>query len=155
VLVGAVALGTAIVAASLFVRSLEGDSVRVDESARQVVLPADRTYGIYVDDTDNSGYSESCSVQDSTGQQVPLRSPGWTAASSDTETLDFVFDTGTGDLTISCSVPGEQVTAKPVPNILALVLGIVVAGILGVAALGFLILWLLARSSRPAAYATV
>lgn len=155
VLLGAVALGAAIVAASLFVRSLDGDSVRVDESPGQVVLPADRTYGIYVDDADNSGYSESCSVRDSHGRQVPLRGPGWTAFSSDTETLDFVFDTGTGDLTISCTVPGEQATAKPVPNVLALVLGIAAAGILGVAALGFLIVWLLARPSRTAAYASV
>jgi hypothetical protein len=154
VLVGAVALGSAIVAVSLFVRSLEGDSVRVDENARQVALSADRTYGIYVDDADNSGYTQSCSVHDSRGRAVPLRDPGWSASTSDTETLALVFDTGTGDLTISCTIPGEQVTAKPVPNVLALVLGIVVAGILGVAALGFLIVWLLARSSRPATHAS-
>ena len=147
-LLGAAAIGTAIVAVSLFARSLEGDSFRLDESPRQVVLPSHRTYGIYVDDADNSGYSESCSVRDAEGKEVPLRGPGWTASTSDTETLDFVFDTGTGELTISCSVPGEQVTAKPVPNVLALVLGSMLAVILGVATIGFLVLWLLARSSR-------
>ena len=149
-LIGAVAIGTALVAVTLFVRSLEGDSVRLDESPRQVALPADRTYGIYVEDADNSGYSQSCDVRDPDGREVPLRSPGWTVSSSDTETLDLVFDTGAGDLTISCTIPGEQVTAKPVPKVLALVLGIVVAGILGCIALGFLVMWLLARrSSTP------
>jgi hypothetical protein len=152
VLLGVVALGIAVVAVSLFVRSLEGDSVRIDEHPTQVELPAHRTYGIYVDDADNSGYSQSCVVRDPDGRAGPLRNPGWTVSSSDTETLDLVFDTGTGDLTISCTIPGELVTAKPVPDVLALVLGIVVAGLLGVATLGFMVVWLLARSSRaPAA----
>ncbi len=152
-LLGVVALGTAVVAVTLFVRSLEGDSVRVDESPTQVELPADRTYGIYVDDADNSGYSQRCDVRDPDGREVPLRDPGWTVSSSETEMLDLVFDTGAGDLTISCTVPGELVTAKPVPNVLALALGIVVAGILGCIALGFLVMWLLARSRAPSAAA--
>ena len=88
-------------------------------------------------------------------EEVPLRVPGWTVSSSDTEMLDLVFDTGDGDLTISCTIPGELVTAKPVPNVLALALGIVVAGLLGVATLGFLVVWLLARSSRAPASARV
>ena len=155
VLLGAVAIGSAVVATALFVQSLQGDGYRLDENVRQVALPADRTYGIYVDDADNSGYTQSCSVHDSRGREVPLRDPGWSVSSSETETLDFVFDTGTGDLTIRCSIPGEQVTAKPVPNVLALVLGIAVAGILGIAALGFMIVWLLARSSRTPTYAGV
>jgi hypothetical protein len=150
VLIGAAALGAALVAVTLCVQSLEGHSLRVDESAQRVALPADQTYGIYIDDADNSGYSQSCAVRDPDGREVPLRDPGWTVSSSDTETLDLVFDTGAGDLTISCAVPGEQVTAKPVANVLAMALGIPVAGILGFIALGFMVMWLLARRAPSA-----
>jgi len=148
-----VAIGSAVVAATLFARSLQGDAYRLDENVRQVALPADRTYGIYVDDADNSGYSQDCSAYDSSGREIPLRDPGWSVSSSDTETLDLVFDTGSGDLTIRCGVPGEQVTAKPVPDVLALVVGLGIAVVLGVAAIGFVIVWLLARSARAATYA--
>jgi hypothetical protein len=71
-------------------------------------------------------------------------------SSSDTEVLDLVFDTGSGELTIQCAVPGEQVTARPVPNDLAMLLGIVLAGILGCTGVGLLIVWVTLRSSRQA-----
>lgn len=42
----------------------------LERAPQQVTLPAGQQYGIYVDDTDNSGYSEQCSINDADGQQI-------------------------------------------------------------------------------------
>ena len=114
-----------------------------------MVLPAARTYGVYVDDADNSGYSESCSATEADGTPIQMESPPWSMSSSDTEVLDLVFDTGSGDLTIECDIPGERVTARAVPNYTAMLLGLMLAGISGCAGLVLLVGWLIARSSPP------
>ena len=131
-----------------YTRALANEGVRLDGSPQHVLVPADRTYGIYVDDPDNSGYSMNCSAVDARGREVRLADPGWSVSSSDTEVLDLVFDTGSGELTITCAVPGEHVTARPVPNDWAMLLGIVLAGILGCGGVGLLVAWVVARSSR-------
>lgn len=99
----------------------------------EVVLPAHQTYGVYVDDTDNSGYSEYCVITDVSGQQISQRDPSFSVSSSDTEVLDIVFNTGTGRLTIDCDISAERVTVKPVPNLKALLAGVLLAGLLGCA----------------------
>jgi hypothetical protein len=120
--------------------------VQVDGQPRSVVLPAHRTYGFFINDADNSGYTESCVVTDR-GRHVELKDPGWSMSSSETETLDLVFDTGSGHVTLSCEVPGETVLAKAVPNYLAIVAGLVVGGALTCLGAGLLVAWVLLR--RP------
>jgi hypothetical protein len=124
------------------------EGVRLDGSAQHINLPAHRTYGIYVDDADNSGYSEQCTAVDDNGRMIDMRDPSWSMSSSDTEMLDYVFTTGSGALTINCSVPGERVTARPVPNLDALLLGLVGCGIAGSAGAALLITWLVSRPRR-------
>lgn len=113
-------------------RVLSGPSVHLRSGAQHVALPAHRTYGIYVDDLNNSGYSENCSATDAQGHDVEMRFPSWSISSSSTENLDLAYNTGSGDLTINCSVPGEIVTTRPVLNYTALLLGGLAAGALAV-----------------------
>jgi hypothetical protein len=129
-------------------RASSEPSVTLDGRPRTVSLPPHRTYGIYVDDADNSGYSESCSVRDADGREVPMSGPPGRFSRSETETLDMMFDTGAGELTMSCSVPGERVSARPAPAQRPLVMGAVVAGIAGTLGAVSLIAWLVQRSER-------
>jgi hypothetical protein len=131
-----------------YARAAGGQSVHLDDGPQHVVLPADQTYGIYVDDADNSGYSERCSAVDARGQHVQMADPWWSVSDSNTEMLDIVFNTGSGNLTIDCSIPGEHVTVRPVPNLRALVLGVAGGGILGLAGAFMLLVWLIGRQSR-------
>lgn len=84
------------------------------QSHRQVLdLPEHSTFGIYINDADNSGYSLSCSANDADGLPIQLRYPGWHMTSSETEMLDYVFDTGPGDVAMSCLVPGDRSPFAP------------------------------------------
>lgn len=124
--------------------------VRVDANPRHLDVPAHRTYGVYVNDADNSGYSENCSAFDEgNGRRILMGDPSWSMSSSDTETLDMVFDTGTGKVSISCSVPGEQVTVREVPHDAAMLLGVVASIVLGVLGVGMLIGCAIVRLARP------
>lgn len=132
-----------------YVRAVSDGGVRLDGGPQHLVVPAHRTFGVYVDDANNSGYSESCSAVDEvTGRQIQMRDPGWSMSSSDTEVLDIVFNTGTGRVSISCSVPGERVTVRPVPHYAAMLLGVAVSGIFGVVGVGLLIAWAVIRFAR-------
>lgn len=150
--VGALLCLLAVVAVAVpgvgYARTSAEDGVRLDGSAQHVRLQAHEKYGIYVDDPDNSGYSESCTAVDRDGRTIDFRDASWSMSSSDTEVLDLVFNTGSGDLTITCSVPGERVTARPVPNLGALVLGVGIGGILGLTGAVLFIVWLTSRSRR-------
>lgn len=138
-----------------FFRAATADGVRLDDGPQEVVLPAHRTYGVFVDDADNSGYSESCSAVDrDDGHEIPMRDPSWSISSSDTEVLDFVFDTGSGRLSLSCSVPGERVTVRPVPRYAALLIGGAAGVVSGVIGVCLLIAWAVIRfAGRPTAAA--
>jgi hypothetical protein len=118
-----------------------GPEVHLNGGAQQVSLPAGKTYGVYVNDPDNSGYRESCRSLDADGQPIAMRDPWWSMSGSSTENLDFVFNTGSGALTLICSVPGEQVTIRPLPNFRALVAGIALGGVLAAAGLGLILRW--------------
>ena len=131
-----------------YARAGDRGGVTLEGGPKQVMLPSGQQYGIYVDDTDNSGYSEQCAITDSDGQQVQQHDPWWTVSSSATETLDIVFNTGSGRLTIDCSISAERVTVRPVPNLKALLIGIALAGALGCAAVGLLVLRTRLRSAH-------
>lgn len=137
-----------------YVRALSEDGVTLDSGPVDLVLPAHRTYGVYVDDSDNSGYSENCSAVDkSQGRPIQMKDPSWNISSSDTEVLDIVFDTGSGHVSISCTVPGERVTIRAVPHDSAMFLGFALAMILGIPGVGMIIAWAVIRSARQPASA--
>lgn len=150
--VGLVLVVLAIVAVAVpgvgFARASSADGVRLDGTNQRVHLHAHEKYGIYIDDADNSGYSETCSAHDADGRVIHLADPSWSMSSSDTETLDYVFDTGSGDLTISCSVPGERVTTRPVANIEGLLIGLGIAAIAGCAGAVLIVVRFVTRPKR-------
>lgn len=130
-----------------YVRAMNSDGLSLSDGPQRVSLHAGQSYGIYVDDANNSGYSESCSAVGSDGQRIPIHDPPWSISSSDTENLDFAFRAGPGELTISCDVPGERVTLRPLPNNRSLLIGILLAAVLGCGGLGMLLAWTV-RSGR-------
>jgi hypothetical protein len=123
VVLSGLAVAVVVVLAVSTHRTTNGPSVRLADGPQHVVLPAASTYGIYINDANNSGYTESCSATDALGNTIQMRDPPWSISGSDTETLDMVYNTGSGHLRINCSVPGEIVTTRPVLNYWALVLG--------------------------------
>jgi hypothetical protein len=150
---GALLICLAIVSVALpgvnYARAASKDGVTLAGGAQQLTLPAGQQYGIYVDDTDNSGYSEQCTITDADGQQVPQRDPWWAMSSSQTETLDIVFNTGSGKLTIDCSISAERIVVKPVPNLKAVVIGIALAFALGCGAVATFVVRSRRRSAQP------
>lgn len=75
-----------------------------------------RTWGIYLDDEDNSGYGADCSILDTSGRAVEVREAGATVTSSETEMLDYLYTTPDGgSFTITCSV--DEATARVGPVI--------------------------------------
>lgn len=116
----------------------------------ELSLPAHTTYGVYVDDADNSGYSLSCLARDDAGGDIAVVGPSWSVGSSDTENLDAQFDTGSGEVTLNCSSDSAEIRVGPVPNLRALALGIVAAGMLAMAGIALLALWFSSRSRKPA-----
>jgi hypothetical protein len=86
---------------------------------QHVVLPAHKKYGIYVNDANNSGYSLSCAAKDAHGRQVHMddQTPP-TISSSGTNNLDLAYNTGSGDLTFTCSASGAQTTTGPLAGVL-------------------------------------
>lgn len=144
----ALALLAVAVPAVGYVGALNGKVIRLTDQPQHLVLPADKTYGIYVEDANNSRYSERCSAIDTQRHQIRMTGPPWSVSSSDTETLDLVYNTGSGRLTIDCAVPGEQVTTRPAPNNREMLLGVVLASVLGCAGVAVVIGSLIGRSSR-------
>lgn len=132
VLLCALAVVVVVVLAVSTHRATSGPSMRLADGPQHVVLPADSAYGIYINDANNGGYTESCSLTDAQGNTIQMRDPSWSISGSDTETLDMVYNTGSGHLTINCSVPGEIVTTRPVPNYWELLLGGLAAAALAV-----------------------
>jgi hypothetical protein len=147
VVVAAVALVVPLVS---FVRTLGSAKVALDDGPVTVRTAGGRTWGVIVDDRDNSGYSESCSVSDRAGRPVALRNPGATVSSSDTETLDHVFTTpADGRFTVACSVRGATVRVGPVASLRSVATGVVGAALLGLAGLGLGLVRLRRRSAQP------
>lgn len=140
-----IACGLALAAVALpgssYLQALTEDGVHLDGGPVEVSLPADTRYGIYVNDADNSGYSVGCTAVDDRGNPRRMEFPPWNISSSDTEVLDLAFNTGTGRLTVSCNVPGAEVSLRPVPNIRALLLGLALAGLLACLAVALFAAW--------------
>ncbi len=125
-----------------FIGAVTAKAVVLADGPHPVTLPAHKTYGIYFDDTDNSGYTEQCMVTDD-GRPVKLSDAGWSISSSATETLDLEFDTGSGHLVIACTTSAERMVTRPVPNFMSMVIGLGLGFLLGVAGFVVLAVWLL------------
>lgn len=132
-----------------WLRATSTDGLALSDTARTLDLPPGATYGIYLTDADNSGYSLGCTGTDvRTGQPVRFDFPGWNIG-SETVMLDHVYDTGSGELTIACRT-GETVETRPVPDDRALALGLALAGLLGCTGLGLLVAWYAGRRHAQA-----
>jgi hypothetical protein len=132
----------------------DSPSVRLDGSRQQLSLTPDTTYGVYIDDRDNSGYSLSCSAEDDRGRPIRLRTPSWHVTTSDTEMLEYVYDSGSGEVTMTCSADDASVSTRPSTPAGRLVLVTVLGGVAGVLGLAMLIIWLVDRldpGRRPSA----
>jgi hypothetical protein len=90
---------------TLFALASNDKGIALGDGPTEVHAPANHTWGIYFNDVDNSGYSESCTATDSEGQAIAHRDPGVTVSSSETEMLDHVFTTpGDGHFTIAATL---------------------------------------------------
>lgn len=141
VLCGALGLLAVVALVAPIVQRVQAKSSRgvvLTQRVQEVRLPAGRRYGVFVDDSDNSGYGEQCQITDLAGHEISQHEPGWTTSSSDTETLDIVFDTGPGDLLFDCDITGaERVTVRPAPGVGNVLIGIGLAFALASAAVLF------------------
>jgi hypothetical protein len=152
--VASLVLAVAAVAAPLagYVMAASSRGASLGDGPIEIRAPGGRVWGVYVNDADNSGYSESCTVTDSAGRVIALRKAGPTISSSDSEMLDLVFDTPSdGHFTIGCDVRGATARVGPVPNLVALLIGIVAAVLLGTCGLVTGTLWLTGRAATPLA----
>lgn len=143
-----------IVPVTIFALASSDKGIALGNGTTELHAPANHTWGIYFNDADNSGYTESCMVTDSDGQQVAIRDPGMTVSSSDTEMLDHVFTTPRdGHFTIACNAQSADVRVGPVGSLRSVLIGVSAAAILGLAGLVTGILWLTRRASTPTATA--
>lgn len=148
---GAAALAL-IVPVVRFALAAGNDGVAVGHEPVTVHAPAGRTWGIYFNDPDNTGYGESCRIADARGNPVRLRDPGWSVG-GDTEMLDHEFTTPSdGTFTVSCEVSRATARVGPVGNLSAVLIGGCLAMVAGLVGLVTGTLWLTRRTSlRPVA----
>lgn len=123
-----------------YARTDAREGIVINDGPQPLSLSAGTTYGIFVEDTDNSGYSEQCSLTDPAGHEVAQHDPGWNVSGSDTETLDIVFDSGGGQVVATCAISAERVTVRPVGNGKAVALGVLLAAVLGGAGVVLLVM---------------
>jgi hypothetical protein len=127
-----------------------GPSFAIGETPRKFSLPPDKTYGIFVDDPDDGGYSTSCSVKDDQGRTIPspVSAPSQFTFSS-TLYLKSTFETGSGTVTVGCTPPSKDVSVRPAPSQLPLLVGGVAGASSAVVAVALLIAWLVVRRQGP------
>lgn len=135
---------------TMFVRAASANGVAVSGEPVEVHAAGGRTWGIYFNDADNSGYTTSCNVTDRNGRQVPIRPAGMTITSSDTEMLDLLFRVpDDGWFVAQCAAEGAEARVGPVGNVSLLAGGVVAAMFLGIGGVVAGSLWF-ARRSRVA-----
>lgn len=149
----AAAVVVAVVAAVLVWRLLAGEVevIDADGTPHEVTLPADETYGTWVE----PARPATCTIADADGGEVELGPVDGTYEVNQWD-ADRSFDTGSGALTVTCTATtdGVEVRLGPLPSIPGLV-GLVFGGVclgmlLGTAGLVVLIVTVV-RRSRPSA----
>lgn len=142
------AVASFIVPVAVFAMTVGDEGVDIGDGVVKVDAPPDRTWGIYFNDADNTGYGESCSVRDDAGRRIGIRDPGPTVTFSETEMLDHVFVTpADGTFTIDCNANGATVRVGPVGNLPSVLVGTGVAALLGLLGLVLGSFWLIRRTS--------
>lgn len=148
----AAAVVVAVVAGVLVWRLLAGEVevIAADGEPHEVTLPADETYGIWVE----PAWPATCRVEDA-GAEVELGTPDgsyevnqWVA--------DRSFETGSGSLTVTCDATTARSDTRArigplpsIPGLIGLVLGGVCLGmLLGTAGLVVVVVTVV-RRSRP------
>ncbi|MEV5002460.1 hypothetical protein [Nocardioides sp. LML1-1-1.1] len=137
-----------VAAGVIFWRSLSGDASVVDADGRphQVTVPADETYGVFL----TGSRPATCTILDG-GDEADL---GPVSGSYEVNqwTADREFETGSGDLTVTCTAttPEAEVRLGPLPSIGGVVGaifgGLCLAGLLGVGGLALLVVTVVRRS---------
>lgn len=139
----AVAVGIGVVGLMQFLATLSGGSELPDGRSVVLNLPTHDRYGIFIDADGYDGYVANCRVFDEgDGSEIPLMDSGGTFfTSSATEKLDLEFDTGTGRVQITCSVPGTSIRVAPVPDLRSLLVVDLVTMLLLGGGLTVLLVW--------------
>lgn len=146
----AVAFVAFVVPVVKFARADFDDGVSVGFEPVTVYAPGDRTWGLYFYDPDNSGYSASCLVTDPEGGLLELRDPGVNISSYEFETLDQQFTTPAGGaFIVTCTADGSMVRVAPVGDLRAVLIGVTVGAVLGLAGTVLGSLWLVRRRRTP------
>lgn len=147
------AVVVAVVAGLLVWRLLAGEVEVIDADGRphEVTLPADDTYGTWVE----PARPATCAISDADGGEVALGPVDGSYEVNQWE-ADRSFETGSGSLAVTCTgaVPDTQVRVGPLPSIPGLI-GLVFGGVclgmlLGTAGLVVVIVTVV-RRSRPTA----
>lgn len=147
----AAAVVVAVVAAVLVWRLLAGEVevIEADGRSHDLTLPADETYGIWVE----PDRPATCELADADGADVPLGPVDGSYEVNQWE-ADRSFETGSGSLTVTCAstAADTQVRVGPLPSIPGLV-GLILGGVclgmlLGTAGLVVIIVTVV-RRSRP------
>jgi hypothetical protein len=95
-------------------------TIPLTKQKQRIVVPAHKTYGIWADDKDNSGYGYGdCSIVDDQETPVQLKEPqGYTVHSeSEFGGFDYEFETGHGKLTVlNCKGFGAEFSVRPLKH---------------------------------------
>ncbi|QSR27338.1 hypothetical protein CFH99_17085 [Nocardioides aromaticivorans] len=145
------AVAVAVVAGVLVWRLLAGEVevIDADGTPHEVTLPADETYGTWVE----PARPATCRVVDAEGGEVTLERPDGTYEVNQWD-ADRSFETGSGTLTVTCTpgadAAGTEVRLGPLPSIPGLV-GLVFGGVclgmlLGTAGLVVIVVTVVRRS---------
>ncbi|WP_236757551.1 hypothetical protein [Aeromicrobium sp. PE09-221] len=133
---------------AISMQASDATSVVLEEKPIQVQAPSSQTWGIYFNDSDNSGYGHSCRAADEYGQPIELRDPGVTFTTSDTEMLDLIFTTPpSGRFTVQCDVQSAVARVAPAEIQRTVLSALGEAALLGIAGVAVGVVWL---KSSPA-----
>lgn len=122
---GAMVVGVVLTATASDVRRNEAPpagTIQLTKQNQRIVVPADETYGIWADDSNNTGWSMSreCAIVDDRGRTIQLDLFEETAGeievgSSPYAEFVYTFNTGSGELAVrNCMGSGAEFSVRPV-----------------------------------------
>ncbi|MFS3130565.1 hypothetical protein ACLM5J_19340 [Nocardioides sp. Bht2] len=97
----------------------------IGTAPRDLALEADTTYGIYVVDGANNGFSISCSVFEAAGTPLELEEGHLAFSLPEDESLMYEFKSAAGHVTVVCTAT-DPVYVAQVPNERAALIGVAI-----------------------------
>lgn len=95
-------------------------TIRLTKQEQRIDVPANKTYGVWYEDANNSGYSVGpCTILDDHRKRIPLKEPSGYTVTWESEFGDFEyeFNTGNGKLTVlNCLSHGAQASIRPLKH---------------------------------------